>query len=109
MACPFHAPSFDEEEGATYKCDGCLERRRAGLQPRCVESCPGSFIAFGETADIATAYDGAESVHDAVFTHPNLYVKHDDRIDLDTFNHIDGNTTEGDDSVDVGAVDGWLA
>jgi len=103
MACPFHAPTFDESEGATYKCDGCLDRRSAGLLPQCVISCPGANIQFGNLDEVAQAYDGAESIHDTVATGPNLYVKHNENLDLDDFKHIDGRET-----VDVGSVDGWL-
>ena len=39
MACPFGAPSFNEE-GKMVKCDGCIERLRRGLIPACVRVCP---------------------------------------------------------------------
>lgn len=39
MACPFGAPSFNEE-GKMVKCDGCIERLRQGLIPACVRVCP---------------------------------------------------------------------
>lgn len=104
MACPFHAPSFDEEEGATYKCDGCLARRQAGLEPRCVVTCPGGNIKFGETAQMAVEYGGTEAVRDVVATHPNLYVKLDEDLEFGDFANIDGAKT-----VDEGSIDGWLA
>lgn len=39
MACPFGAPSFNDE-GKMVKCDGCVERLRQGLIPACVRVCP---------------------------------------------------------------------
>lgn len=39
MACPFGAPTFNNE-GVMEKCDGCVERLKAGLQPACVMVCP---------------------------------------------------------------------
>ena len=39
MACPFAAPCFNRE-GKMVKCDGCIERVKAGLLPACVKVCP---------------------------------------------------------------------
>jgi anaerobic dimethyl sulfoxide reductase subunit B (iron-sulfur subunit) len=39
MACPFAAPCFDKD-GKMVKCDGCIDRVRAGLEPACVRVCP---------------------------------------------------------------------
>ena len=34
------------------KCDGCLNRLEAGLQPICVESCPQRAIEFGPSEEL---------------------------------------------------------
>lgn len=39
MACPFGAPTFGAD-GKMTKCDGCIERVKAGLEPACVRICP---------------------------------------------------------------------
>lgn len=104
MACPFHAPAFDAEEGATYKCDGCLERRRAGLEPRCVVTCPGANIKFGEIEKMAAEYGGTESLHDEAATHPNLYARRDAALEPGDFGNVDAGK-----AVEIGDVDGWLA
>lgn len=39
MACPFGAPSFGAD-GRMIKCDGCIDRLRAGMIPACVRVCP---------------------------------------------------------------------
>ena len=38
MACPFGAPTFGPD-GKMKKCDGCIDRIRAGLEPACVRGC----------------------------------------------------------------------
>ena len=38
MACPFGAPTFGPDN-KMRKCDGCMDRIRAGLKPACVKGC----------------------------------------------------------------------
>ena len=38
MACPFGAPTFGPD-GKMKKCDGCINRIKAGLEPACVRGC----------------------------------------------------------------------
>jgi len=38
MACPFGAPTFGPDN-KMKKCDGCIDRQRAGLEPACVRAC----------------------------------------------------------------------
>jgi anaerobic dimethyl sulfoxide reductase subunit B (iron-sulfur subunit) len=40
-ACPWDAPQFDDSPNAKMqKCDLCIDRLEAGVQPICVEGCP---------------------------------------------------------------------
>lgn len=40
MACPFGHPTFSPVTGKMVKCDGCVERVKAGMKPACVKVCP---------------------------------------------------------------------
>ncbi|CAM3829624.1 4Fe-4S dicluster domain-containing protein [Parendozoicomonas haliclonae] len=52
MACPYDSPSYDPSTGKTSKCNLCVDRLDKGLQPRCVESCPGGVLKFGEISEL---------------------------------------------------------
>jgi len=39
-ACPFDEPRMDPVADVAIKCDGCLERVRAGQKQICVQACP---------------------------------------------------------------------
>ena len=47
MACPYGVPTFDAN-GKMRKCDGCVERQRAGLLPACVKVCPTGALTLVE-------------------------------------------------------------
>lgn len=44
-ACPCGAPVFGPD-GKMRKCDGCIDRVRAGLLPACVKGCPFGALRF---------------------------------------------------------------
>ncbi|MFZ7110808.1 MAG: 4Fe-4S dicluster domain-containing protein [Desulfatiglandales bacterium] len=46
LACPFGAPQFTDS-GKMAKCDFCIERIEAGLEPACVRACPTLALGFG--------------------------------------------------------------
>ncbi|MGA2111538.1 MAG: 4Fe-4S dicluster domain-containing protein [Anaerolineales bacterium] len=48
LACPFGATWFDPASKVARKCDLCLERTEAGLEPACVASCSSRALGFGE-------------------------------------------------------------
>jgi formate dehydrogenase iron-sulfur subunit len=50
LACPFQVPRYEWDEVVPFvkKCDMCAERQADGLQPACVDACPGGALRFGE-------------------------------------------------------------
>lgn len=46
LACPFGAPQYPDGKKMD-KCDFCLKRIEAGLEPACVRICPTRAISFG--------------------------------------------------------------
>lgn len=49
--CPFDVPRYDANNKVT-KCDGCLDRVAAGLQPACVKACPTGTLRFGDRDEL---------------------------------------------------------
>jgi Fe-S-cluster-containing dehydrogenase component len=45
LACPFGVPRYDPEE-KMQKCNLCIERVEAGLEPACVRICPVGALTF---------------------------------------------------------------
>ena len=60
MACPYGVPQYDPEEGKTSKCSYCKERIEQGLEPRCVEACPGGNIIAGDLEELRAKYSGVQ-------------------------------------------------
>ena len=78
VACPYHAPRFDEALGHTVKCDGCRDRIEEGLQPVCVEACPQRALGFGIYNDLADHPAMVEKVGmmpDPQITQPNYAIE----------------------------------
>ena len=52
MVCPFDVLTFhalaDGPAAVAVKCDGCIERLRAGRVPACAEACKAGALEFGE-------------------------------------------------------------
>jgi anaerobic dimethyl sulfoxide reductase subunit B len=53
LACPFGAPRYDRDE-KMQKCNLCLERVEAGLEPACVRVCPMSALKFESANELQT-------------------------------------------------------
>jgi formate dehydrogenase iron-sulfur subunit len=51
-ACPYDIPRKDENTGLIVKCDMCIDRIQAGMQPMCVKSCAMGAMSFGDRAEI---------------------------------------------------------
>lgn len=76
MACPYHAPVFDPEEGKTSKCNFCAERIDEGLMPRCVESCPAGILKFGDINELRQKYGDDLSPVEKRYGFPNHQLSH---------------------------------
>lgn len=53
-SCQYQGVVFGKD-GKAAKCDGCLERLRAGLLPRCVEACPRRAITVDDRPAVRNA------------------------------------------------------
>jgi tetrathionate reductase subunit B len=50
-ACPYGAIYVDPVRNIADKCDFCSHRLAAGMEPACVETCPGGTLIFGDLND----------------------------------------------------------
>ena len=50
-ACPYGAIYVNPHTSLADKCDFCSHRLEAGMEPACVETCPGETIIFGDLND----------------------------------------------------------
>jgi len=50
--CPFDIPRFEKESKKVYKCNMCVDRVEAGLEPACVKTCPTHAISWGSKDDM---------------------------------------------------------
>ncbi|CVH78212.1 Anaerobic dimethyl sulfoxide reductase chain B [Coriobacteriaceae bacterium CHKCI002] len=57
-ACPYGVPRIDEKSGLSYKCDGCIELRKQGYLPACVEACPYRALDFGDVEELKEKHGG---------------------------------------------------
>lgn len=56
-ACPYDIPRLDEKTGLLTKCDMCIDRIQAGMQPACVKVCPTGTMNFGELEEMLSLAD----------------------------------------------------
>lgn len=78
VACPYHAPRFDERKGQAVKCDGCRDRVENGLGPICVEACPQRALGFGvydDLSDRPLVVERVATMPDPRITQPNYAIK----------------------------------
>lgn len=71
MACPYGAPQYDPVEKKTSKCDMCIDRIEEGLQPACVDFCPGHVLKWGEIEDLRKEYGNDIEVVEAAYNLPS--------------------------------------
>lgn len=81
MACPYHAPTIDQNLKRSSKCDGCRERVAAGQMPICVEACPLRALDFGTPNELHDRHSELAETVAALMplppenaTSPNLFI-----------------------------------
>jgi tetrathionate reductase subunit B len=82
-ACPYGVRYIDQKRGVVDKCNACVQRLEAGLQPACVATCVGKARMFGDlndpTSEVSAALRNARSVtrldyeKGGIDTNPNIY------------------------------------
>jgi formate dehydrogenase iron-sulfur subunit len=72
--CPFDIPRFNPATRKVYKCNMCVDRVEAGLEPACVKTCPTNAIAWGTKEDMrALAARKVERLQARGYEHAALY------------------------------------
>lgn len=56
MACPYHAPAYNEEKRYMTKCDMCAAELGAGQTPLCVRGCRDRALDFGTIEEMRAKY-----------------------------------------------------
>jgi len=75
LACPFEIPTFQWSEGLAEgaeikKCNFCIDRLGAGMQPACVHTCPAGALMFGDRDPLIAVAEAR------IAEHPERYVDH---------------------------------
>jgi Fe-S-cluster-containing dehydrogenase component len=71
MACPYAAPQYDPVEKKISKCDMCVDLVDQGLQPKCVELCPGHVLKFGKIDELRAEYGNNIEVVERMYNLPS--------------------------------------
>lgn len=72
--CPFDVPRFNPETRKVYKCNMCIDRVEAGLEPACVKTCPTNAISWGTKEDMLRAGERkAAALRERGFQQASLY------------------------------------
>ena len=72
--CPFDIPRFNPETRKVYKCNMCIDRVEAGLEPACVKTCPTNAISWGTKEDmLALAEKKVDGLQARGFEQATLY------------------------------------
>ena len=72
--CPFDIPRFDKETKTVAKCNMCIDRVEAGLEPACVKTCPTNAIEWGIKEDmLAQADKKIERLRERGYEHAAVY------------------------------------
>lgn len=77
LSCPYGAPKVGAKLKQSAKCDGCIDRVRAGEQPICVRSCPMRALEFGEMGELRRrpgTVNAIAPMADPSYTSPNMAI-----------------------------------
>ncbi len=78
--CPYHIPVRDAGSGLLAKCDWCIDRQQAGMQPICVKTCCTGAMQVGEREEIlALARRTLAKVKE---THPQAQLLDEDFVNV---------------------------
>lgn len=84
MACPYHAPAYDETNRYMTKCDMCEGELGAGSTPLCVRGCRDRALDFGTAEEMRAKYGDGQietAPLPANMTHPNyILIAHRDAV-----------------------------
>ena len=72
--CPFDVPRRSATTGKVYKCNLCVDRVSAGLEPACAKTCPTGAIQFGQRDEmLARAQLAVQHLKERGFTTATVY------------------------------------
>ncbi len=72
--CPFDIPRFNAETRKVYKCNMCVDRVEAGLEPACVKTCPTNAISWGSKLDmVELAHRKVDGLRERGYAEAMLY------------------------------------
>ncbi len=77
-ACPYTAPAYNPDTMRTGKCDMCVDRIEAGMQPYCVQCCPNNALKIGDYEELVAVYGSNQNLTgllpDAELTNPSVVI-----------------------------------
>lgn len=72
--CPFDIPRRSDANGKVYKCNLCVDRVSAGMEPACAKTCPTGAIQFGSREEmLARAEASVARLKERGFTKAAVY------------------------------------
>lgn len=73
-ACPYGVPQYREDDGTMIKCDGCIDRRAAGLAPACAHTCFYNALYAGPLSELEAIAEQRGAVRMEGETGPAVFI-----------------------------------